>query len=128
MEAKKQLTDCQQQLREQVDMIVGHIQGTISIDPEDCNRYYELDEEEQKDFEPSGFDYIEDICDCNFIVDTNKNYIGARICVAYGGPNIYIDTFKKQVEGYWGSDTYIKTYYNDGINLDDAIEELLFYT
>ena len=120
MQAKKQLTDCEQRLREHVDMIAEHIQGTIPIDPEDCNRYYELDEEEQKDFE--------DIYDCKFIVDTDKNYIGARICVAYGGPNIYIDTFNKQVEGYWGSDTYIKSYYKDGIGLDDAIEELLFYT
>lgn len=124
MEAKKQLSKCEQQLREQVDMIVGHIQGTISIDPETCDRYYELDEEEQKDFEPSGYDYIDDIYESIFMIDSDKNYRGARVCVAYGGPNIYINTFYKQVEGYWGGDTYIKSYYKDGIGLDDAIEQL----
>tara|TARA_R100001443_G_scaffold13550_1_gene23565 strand:+ start:156 stop:542 length:387 start_codon:yes stop_codon:yes gene_type:complete len=128
MKNKKQLSECQQQLRDIVDTIAGHIEGTIPIDPESCNRYCELDEEEQKDFFPDGYDYLDDIYDYKFIVDSNKNYQGARICVAYGGPNIFINTFNKQVEGYWGGDTYIKSYYEDDINLDNAIEELLFTT
>tara|TARA_R100001594_G_C3953112_1_gene243516 strand:+ start:23 stop:409 length:387 start_codon:yes stop_codon:yes gene_type:complete len=128
MENKKQLSKCEQQLRDTVDRIAGHIEGTIPIDPETCNRYYELDEEEQKDFFPDGFDYLDDIYDYKFIVDSDKSYLGARICVAYGGPNIFIDTFNKQIEGYWGGDTYIKSYYEDDINLDNAIEELLFTT
>lgn len=28
--------------------------------------------------------------------------IGVRILVAFGGPNIYIDTFDGAVRGYWG--------------------------
>ena len=72
----------------------------------------------------SGFEYISDLLDINYTVDRSGNYKGARLLVAFGGPNIWIDTYNKTVEGYWWSDSYTASYYEDAMSLDDACEEL----
>ena len=51
-------------------------------------------------------------------------YKGARLLVAFGGPNIWIDTASQEVEGYWGSDRVTRWYSKDYIGLDDACAEL----
>ncbi|CAH9015771.1 conserved hypothetical protein [Vibrio phage 142E35-1] len=73
--------------------------------------------------EINGWDYLQDVLDINWILNSDKTYKGARVLVAFGGPNIWIDTVKSQVEGYWWSDTYIESY-SDAIDLDAALEEL----
>lgn len=47
----------------------------------------------------------EEIYDVMFISDINKELRGVRLMVAGGGPNIYINTFYNEVEGYWGGDS-----------------------
>jgi hypothetical protein len=44
--------------------------------------------------------------------------------VAFGGPNIWINTRTKQVEGYWWGDKCIMSYDRDEMGLDDALSEL----
>lgn len=47
-----------------------------------------------------------------------------EICVAWGGPNIYIDTGSQAVEGYWGADKvshFLPRKICDAI--DDVIDE-----
>lgn len=73
--------------------------------------------------ELSGFDYIQDVLDINWILDSDREYKGARILVAFGGPNIWIDTTSNTVEGHWWSDSYTDRYV-DNIGLDDAMREL----
>ena len=46
---KKEMTDCEKQLRHMVDNIADEISGNKPIDPESCQRYHELDDEEKKD-------------------------------------------------------------------------------
>ena len=48
-------------------------------------------------------DYFED-CDIRLITDLGGRLLGTRITVAYGGPNIYVDSLKEIVEGWWGLD------------------------
>ena len=73
--------------------------------------------------ELNGFDYIQDVLDINWILNSDRTYKGARILVAFGGPNIWIDTTTNKVEGYWWSDSYIESY-SDAIGLEEALEQL----
>ena len=50
-------------------------------------------------------DYFDDFYDVNYVVDSNKKYKACRVLVAFGGPNIYIDTWEKQVQLFWWSNT-----------------------
>ena len=71
-----------------------------------------------------GFDYLEDVLDIQYIVTSEKQYIGARVLVAFGGPNIWINTQTKTIEGYWWDESAFASYYNDEIGLDEALEDL----
>jgi hypothetical protein len=72
----------------------------------------------------NGFDYLNDVLDIEYIVNSRKEYLGAKVLVAFGGPNIWINTRTKQVEGYWWGDKSIQSYNNDSLDLDDALETL----
>lgn len=71
----------------------------------------------------SAFDYLSDALDINWILNNDRTYRSARVLVAFGGPNIWIDTGKGLVEGYWWGD-YAKAPFDDNIGLDDTLEEL----
>ena len=47
MSAVKKLTDCETQLRNMVDSIASQINGDKPIDPESCERYHDLSDEEK---------------------------------------------------------------------------------
>lgn len=53
------------------------------------------------------FDYFNDneIYNIDYILDSYKQLQAVRIMIACGGPNIYINTWDKQVELYWWSDS-----------------------
>ena len=72
----------------------------------------------------SGFDYIADVLDINWVLDSNRELKGARLLVAFGGPNIWIDTAKQTVEGHWWGDSYTASYSHDEMGVEDACEEL----
>ena len=64
------------------------------------------------------------IMDIKYVLDDNLDYVGSQLLVAFGGPNIWIDTQHQQVKGYWWGDEVTKDYYEDSIYLDDHIKEL----
>lgn len=70
------------------------------------------------------YEYLEDVLDIVYIVNKNGDYLGARILVAFGGPNIWINTRTKQVEGYWWGDSCVMSYSNDEMGIDEAVGEL----
>jgi hypothetical protein len=82
------------------------------------------DELGQDDQPFSAFDYLQDVLDIEYVVSSKKEYLGARVLVAFGGPNIWINTRTKQVEGYWWGDKCIMSYDDDAMGLDDALSEL----
>ena len=47
------------------------------------------------------FDFFHDAFDIEYRVGSDKEYRSVRIMVAFGGPNIYIDTRSKAVELNW---------------------------
>ena len=70
-----------------------------------------------------GFDYISDALDFQFILSSDKTLIGARILVAFGGPNIWIDTKRGEVEGYWGGETARASFHDDPMDVASAVSE-----
>ena len=82
------------------------------------------------EYEPKGeygceaIDYLSDALDFRWIVQNNLEFIGARVLVAFGGPNIWIDTTKQKVEGYWWGDYVEASYHKDPMGLNDALEDL----
>ena len=119
----KKLSDCEKKLRRMVDNISDEISGHREINPETCQRYHDLNDEEKKDFKPSGYDFLDDVYSIKWVINQDKSYSGAMLLVAGGGPTIWVNTEDKQVEGYWGGDKYIR-YFDDDIGLDEACEEL----
>ena len=67
--------------------------------------------------------FMEDVYDIRYIVDREKRYYSAELMVAGGGPTIWVDTFREQVTGWWGTDR-VQWYYQDNIGLNDYCEEM----
>ena len=72
----------------------------------------------------SGHDYLNDALDIQYIVTGQGEYIGARILVSFGGPNIWVNPHTGIVEGYWGSDSATANFLNDPMDVDGACCEL----
>ena len=83
-----------------------------------------FDDEENEDGETlSAFDYLQDALDIEYVVNSKGEYLGARVLVAFGGPNIWIDTRRGRVDGYWWSESASASF-RDEMGLDDALSEL----
>lgn len=52
----------------------------------------------------SLYDYLFDVLDYEFTIDSRKEYVSAKIWVTLGGPNIWIDTAERAVKLAWGAD------------------------
>jgi predicted RNA-binding Zn-ribbon protein involved in translation (DUF1610 family) len=65
---------------------------------QECNATYEENELESISF----YDYFTDqIIDVEFRVGSDRKYRSVKIMVAWGGPNIYIDTAAGAVQLFW---------------------------
>jgi hypothetical protein len=71
----------------------------------------------------SAFDYLQDALDIEYVVNGKGEYLGARVLVAFGGPNIWVNTRTNTVEGHWWGES-ARASFDDGIGLDDALSEL----
>ena len=67
--------------------------------------------------------FMEDVYDIEWITHQDHSYKGARLLVAGGGPNIWVNLVDGTVDGYWGFDK-VKHGFVDNIGLDDYLEEL----
>ena len=68
-------------------------------------------------------EWMEGVYDIRYIVDREKSYLGCMLMVAGGGPSIWVNTYTKEVEGYWGGDRVTWSFI-DNIGLDDYNEEM----
>ena len=74
------------------------------------NNYYRLSETDYKELLKINPDHI---CE------------GFAILVSYGGPNIWINTKDRQVEGYWWGDNFTLPYKNDEMGIHDCEIDLI---
>ena len=67
--------------------------------------------------------WMEGVYDIRYYVDREKRYLGAELMVAGGGPTIWVNTYTKEVEGYWWGDKVLEPFI-DNLGLDDYCEEM----
>jgi hypothetical protein len=89
------------------DMLSRGFEGEKNSDDEDSNAY----------------DYLQDALDIEYIMSSRGEYLGARVLVAFGGPNIWVNTRTHTVEGHWWGDSAYAGF-TDSIGLDEALREL----
>lgn len=71
-----------------------------------------------------GHDYLSEALDFEYIVGRDLTYLGARVLVACGGPNIWIDTRTKTVDGHWWGKTASASYSEDAMGIDALLAEM----
>ena len=71
----------------------------------------------------SAGQWMESTYDIRYLVDSQKRFLGAEILCAGGGPTIWVDTFREQVTGWWGTDK-VRIYFQDNLGLNDYCEEM----
>ena len=69
------------------------------------------------------FDDGNDVYDIEWITHRDHTYKAARLLVAGGGPNIWVNLHTDTVDGYWWGDHY-KHSFDDNMGLNDYLEEL----
>ena len=103
-----QKDDCKQQLLRMCKNIAEEItKGTREI-PEG---------------ESPASEYMENVYDIEWITHRDKSYKAARLLVAGGGPNIWVNLQDMTVDGYWGGDK-CSWGFVDNIGLEDYCEDL----
>lgn len=86
-----------------------------------CRAVLETEEFEQL----SIWDYMADALDVRYLVGRNNQLIAVKVLVAFGGPNIWIDTETRSVELYWWTDRASYPLNRNAVNaLEDWAEEL----
>ena len=109
MTAKRKSETCEEQLRRMCKTIANDITDGLKID--DTSGQGTVSE------------WMEGVYDIRYIVDREKRYLGWELLVAGGGPTIWVNTWTKEVEGYWGGDKVLEPFI-DNIGLDDYNEEM----
>ena len=67
--------------------------------------------------------FMESVYDITWITNQDHKYQGAKLLVAGGGPNIWVNMNTHEVEGYWWGDRVIEPFV-DNLQLDEYLEEL----
>ena len=90
------LNDCEIQLRRMVDAYAEDVNnGTV--------RFYELEEgEEGEHYEAYSVKYI---------INQDGTFEDVMIMLAGGGPVVWLDTWAREIQGFWGSDKYSRNIY-----------------
>ena len=73
--------------------------------------------------ESPASEYMENVYDIEWITHRDHSYKAARLLVAGGGPNIWVNLHTDTVDGYWWGE-HCKHSFDDNIGLNDYLEEL----
>ena len=104
---------CEEQLRRKCKSIADSITNPEMKEDGDTGEKYR----------ETAHEWMEDVYDIRYYVDCNKRYLGCELMVAGGGPTIWVNTYTKEVEGYWGGDKVLEPFI-DNLDLDDYNEEM----
>ena len=110
---KKKSETCEEQLRRMCKNIADDISNP-KISKDDGGEAIELQ---------TAHEWMEDVYDIEWITHNDHSYKAARLMVAGGGPNIWVNTQTGTVDGYWGCDK-VSHGFIDNIGLDEYLEEL----
>ena len=104
-EVKKKPETCNEQLERMVKNIALDITEPKTPTLDDAHQF---------------FDHVYNI---EWITHMDHSYKAARLLVAGGGPNIWVNLQTNTVDGYWGSDKFSWSF-QDNIGLDDYLQEM----
>ena len=71
----------------------------------------------------TAHEWMEGVYTIDWITTQDHRYKNAQLLVAGGGPNIWVNTQTKTVDGYWWGNT-CKVPFEDNLGLDEYLEEL----
>ena len=115
---KKKSETCEEQLRRMCKRIADDITEKA------ITRYNGYETKHDEDDEGTlASRFMDHVYDIEWITHRDHTYKAARLLVAGGGPNIWVNLQDKNVEGYWGCDRVIEPFI-DEIGLDDYCEEI----
>jgi len=112
---KKKSETCEEQLRRMCKSIADGITNPVISN----------DEQEDGSVEQHGgaSEWMDGVYDIEWITHQDHSYKAARLLVAGGGPNIWVNLQTNTVDGYWGCDK-VTWGFVDNIGLDEYLEEL----
>jgi len=68
-------------------------------------------------------EFMDHVYNIEWITHQDHSYKAARLLVAGGGPNIWVNLMTNTVDGYWGADK--RSYgFVDNIGLDEYLQEI----
>ena len=106
---KKKSETCEEQLRRMCKNIAEEItEGKTKEEPK---------------VELTADKFMEDVYSLEWITHQDHSYKAARLLVAGGGPNIWVNLMTNTVDGYWWTDKCSHGFM-DNIGLDDYLSEL----
>ena len=118
MSAIRKSETCEQQLRRMCKRIADDISEKA------ITRYNGYETKHDEDDEGTlASRFMDHIYNIEWITHQDKSYKAARLLVAGGGPNIWVNLQTNTVDGYWGSDK-VSHGFVDNIGLDDYCEEM----
>lgn len=89
----------------------NELQNYVEGIRDDLKKLFEAEytDEERENMEESGeaydlYSYFADALDIEYTIDSRGEYLGAKIFVTLGGPNVWVDTRMGEVSGAWGCD------------------------
>jgi len=106
-----------------LESIAKDISEGIEITKDNIEEYNDDEQYEVGDI-VTGWDYIKDVLDIEYTINSDRTFKGARVLIAFGGPNIWINTLTEEVEGYWWGLNARVPYFNDEMGLGQTLEEL----
>ena len=104
-------------------MSIGHARGHSETCEEQLRRMVRNIADSITSGEEDAAKWMEDTYDIRYLLDSSKRFLGAEILVAGGGPTIWVDTFREQVTGWWGTDK-VQIYFQDNLGLNDYCGDL----
>ena len=128
------MSTCEEQLKENCEWIAEKLEGLADGKLYDQEAGELVDRESIEDenncYDESRYqDLWAYLSDDNYGIKITtdldgSSLYGADICVAFGGPNIYIETRDSCVRGYWGSDRVeVPLSYSACDAINDIIDE-----
>lgn len=110
----------QEMLTDQVKRLAEELSQDWTYEENEDGEHYTED-----GYPTDPYTYIQDALDIEFTVNSRVEFKSATICVAIGGPGVWVETNGDhgRVYGAWGSDR-AEAFYHDSGELSDAAEEL----
>ena len=108
---KKKPETCNEQLERMVKNIAESISDELK-----------KDDMETLEVSPAS-DFMDHVYNIEWITHQDHSYKAARLLVAGGGPNIWVNLQTNTVDGYWGADKRSWGFV-DNIGLDEYLQEI----